>query len=986
MTRKKRNIKKLILLCAVGVLTGLLFLLTACGNAVAAPNVDKFKIDQTNKLTWEAVSGARSYVLEIKNVDLGDVEEVNAKRTSYSLADLLEGDYEIRIKAVAGNKNAKDSEWSEICYFSKEYETGCIYKLVNNVEYHISKIGSAMDNVVIEAEYRNKPVTAILETAFKGSTKITGIEIGENVQSIGRSAFYNCSNLTYVNFSKAKSLTTIGKAAFQNCRNIKEIVLPDSVTSIDEYTFAYCRGLESVDLGNGIQSIAGSAFSDCSALTSVVIPDSVTTIGEYAFSENDLLQSVSLGNGVQTINQYAFSGCKALTEVTFGEEGQLTTILDCAFKDCSALTEMKFPAGLKEIGANAFYMCTSLDTVVIPDSVDYVRKYAFHSTKLYFDAVEAGDDFIYADKWVVDCTIKERPKMEEENQSVGKVLQKITKDSFDREVVGIADRTFYGCTDLESVVLGESVKYLGERAFSHCSSLYSIDLSATSIKTIGVRAFEYCKYLSKVKLGKELPSGEVISPVERIEQYAFAYCERLINTLSGEFIPEASAQSKGITSIGQYAFYKTGLWNSPTAGVVYAGNWIVGYNGENISEVTLKEGTVGIAEYAFYNCATLTTVKSLNLAKYIGRGAFSKCSSLDRVILNKDLERIEPYTFYGCSVLFDISLPLKLQSIGKSAFSKCEKLNGLNFQTTKLKVIEDYAFNACTNIETIVFNGEIEYIGAYAFYKCAMLNSLTLPDSVKELGNRSFGNCTKLGSIAFGKGLTKIGERAFQNAQELKKIVIPSNIVEIGNYAFYKCFNVEEIVLEEGVEIIGDNAFFGLNKLQRLTLPNSIKSIGKYAFKGCEYLQSVVIGENVQSISAHAFYGCKQLTIYVLADSLPEGWHARWNSSYRPVIWGCEMEEGILTSVTIDKNTISKRDGHVIVSPKREGYTFEAWRAEMDGVEVTYMADKIDTVPVGTTLYAVWTEGDEPLIKLPSEEESNDSDSLSDSSSDSSAT
>ena len=167
MTRIRNYIKNLTLLVAVGLLTGLLLLLTACGNAVAAPNVDKFKIDQTNKLTWEAISGARSYVLEIKNVESNEVEEVNAKRTSYSLANLLEGDYEIRIKAVAGNKNAKDSEWSEICYFSKEYETGCIYKLVNNVEYHISKIGSAMDNIVIEAKYRNKPVTAILDTAMR---------------------------------------------------------------------------------------------------------------------------------------------------------------------------------------------------------------------------------------------------------------------------------------------------------------------------------------------------------------------------------------------------------------------------------------------------------------------------------------------------------------------------------------------------------------------------------------------------------------------------------------------------------------------------------------------------------------------------------------------------------------------------------------------------------------------------------------------------
>jgi len=128
--------KKIKLFATIGLLAGCLAILSACGNAIDAPNADGFTVDKNNKLSWKPVSGARYYVVQITDVDTGEVREVNAKKTSYSLSTLQQGDYEIRIKAIAGANDTDDSKWSEICYckeneicFYKEMPIGNIYEI-----------------------------------------------------------------------------------------------------------------------------------------------------------------------------------------------------------------------------------------------------------------------------------------------------------------------------------------------------------------------------------------------------------------------------------------------------------------------------------------------------------------------------------------------------------------------------------------------------------------------------------------------------------------------------------------------------------------------------------------------------------------------------------------------------------------------------------------------------------------------------------------
>ena len=112
------------------------------------------------------------------------------------------------------------------------------------------------------------------------------------------------------------SVTSIGDFAFLGCSGLNSVSIGNSVTSIGDATFFYCSSLTSVTIGNSVTSIGEQAFYGCSGLTSITIPNSVTSIGYCAFLGCSGLNSVSIGNSVTTIENYAFQLCSGLTSIT----------------------------------------------------------------------------------------------------------------------------------------------------------------------------------------------------------------------------------------------------------------------------------------------------------------------------------------------------------------------------------------------------------------------------------------------------------------------------------------------------------------------------------------------------------------------------------------------------------------------------------------------------------------------------------------------
>ena len=201
--------------------------------------------------------------------------------------------------------------------------------------------------VFLDRTYR---VTGIGEDAFNNSGRLTSVVIPNSVTSIGSSAFQMCTGLTSIEIPN--SVTSIGNNAFMVCTALASIEIPNSVTSIGGGVFSGCSGLTSIVIPNSVTSIGKSAFYGCKGLTSIEIPNSVTRFGDYAFQMCTGLTSIEIPNSVTSIGDYAFYGCSGLTSIEI--PNSVTSFGDYAFENCTGLTNVTIGTSVTSIGNHAF--------------------------------------------------------------------------------------------------------------------------------------------------------------------------------------------------------------------------------------------------------------------------------------------------------------------------------------------------------------------------------------------------------------------------------------------------------------------------------------------------------------------------------------------------------------------------------------------------------------------------------------------------------
>ncbi|MBR2715201.1 MAG: leucine-rich repeat protein, partial [Ruminococcus sp.] len=200
--------------------------------------------------------------------------------------------------------------------------------------------------------------------------RLNEVVIGNSVTTIESSAFNDCISLSKINLPN--SLTAINSSAFYNCKSLESITIPNSVTEIDNYAFYDCSSLESVSLPEGMLKIADYTFYGCSALKEADIPFGTTTISNYAFKNCTALEKVTIPRTVKNIYNQAFMGCETLKEVNIADYS-ITEIKSDTFKDCPSIEKIVFPKGLTKIGSQAFMNCTSLVDITIPESVTSIE-------------------------------------------------------------------------------------------------------------------------------------------------------------------------------------------------------------------------------------------------------------------------------------------------------------------------------------------------------------------------------------------------------------------------------------------------------------------------------------------------------------------------------------------------------------------------------------------------------------------------------------
>lgn len=949
-----------VLLCVFSL--SLVLGLTACASdKIAMP--DNLTVDEENTLTWDEVDNCKGYTIEVTDYVTKEVKEFSTRKATYSLTVLTEGDYDIRIQALPSTRRLKSSDWSKTMFFHKEYETGCVYALINNDrEYEISRVGRASGAFTLEDEYRGKPVTRIADGAFRKSRSITLVTLGKNIAYIGESAFNYCTNLETIVIPN--TVSEIGSSCFQLCTSLKEVNIPTGVSVIGNNTFESCKSLKSITLHDRITEIGESAFNGCVALTEVTIPDSVEVIYKSAFSGCSSLAKVTLGEGLVYIYNSAFSKCDLSEGVQFGTSGNLVYIGNYAFSYCTGLKGADIPEGVELIGTNCFTGSTNFEHITIPDSCSYVGYAITYKTKMFTEEEnETGTEFIYADKWLVGV-----PQPLKDNlKYIGGTKQAGESDDERIQIrsgtVGIAVDACQRMLQLEEVTLPNSIKYISGYAFERCEKLWSFNAySCKNLVSLGTGVFYEDILLSSVSLGSNL---------KEIGEYCFYKCESL-------HLPDESnihrIMPDSIEEVGGYAFYKSGIWDdAEEESVIYVGNWAVGRGSAGTSSITLKAGTVGIANYALSDATgekreqRLTSVKTTDESLlYIGEGAFYCCSELITFEIGSYVKHINDFTFYGCESYQNAGRPLRLEHIGRSAFYDCQSLKTFDLSSCQdLSEIGIFAFGYCSSLEEIYLPEFITEIKPYTFYECDALKSVSIPEGVESIGKQAFLGCDNLQTVTFEQsenateGLEVIGDSAFYLCYSIEEIALPDTVTTVSDSAFYGCVGIKELKLSDSLTYIGDSAFYNLNVLTDVIIGKNVEYIGTYAFGNCENLKSITLSKEVEWIGAYAFFQCSFSTIYTDATEALEDWHGRVNPSYLPIVWGVTLSDDASYVVSFTKTETSVENANEynrVTAPSRKGYDFVGWTTVEGGTSPEYGASDLVSLENGVTVYAIWRE------------------------------
>ena len=548
----------------------------------------------------------------------------------------------------------EDGSGISIEYYYGDGETVVIPEKIDGKAVKEVRISNFCANEKIKELYIKEGVTKLssspLITQTKATTTLERIVLPKSVKVIESNAFYGFPKLKYINLPDG--MEKVGGSIFKGCTALTETYLPKECFNNGYATLSGCN-IKSIVIPEGITGVGYCEFADC-GVERVTLPSTLKEI-EYGAFLRCPIEEINLPEGLEIIDDRAFSGTK-LKEIVIPKSVKAMTEL--SFSDIDGFERVIFlgdaPSGFTDWELHVsepsdFYEIHVSETA---NGFSFPRWNGFPIR--YTDSSEmpkAENDFEYYETEGGITVTKYFG-----NKTEITIPEKING----RSVTAIEMRAFSCDKEIKSVVIPDSVEYIGDRAFFGCDALESITLPK-NLKEIGDYAISSCDVLKEIII----PEG-----VEKIGNEAFS-SNRALQRVS---LPE------GIKEWG------SGLFS----------------NCYELSDVVLPSDMTEIPDGMFFATRKLTTVNIPDSVKKIGESAF-RSSEITDIVLPEGIEIIEDYAFESAVKLKTLNLPDGLTYIGEEAFesSSIETL----VIPESVETIWGWTFNCCYHLQSITFLG-----------------------------------------------------------------------------------------------------------------------------------------------------------------------------------------------------------------------------------------------------------------------------------------
>ena len=638
--------------------------------------------------------------------------------------------------------------------------------------------------------------------AFANCTTLTSIALPQSVHAIDEGCFRGCTSLATITWSE--ELTAIGDYAFAECSALGEVHIGKKISSIGNSAFAGCSSLRSITLPSNVKSIGNAAFANCQGLTTADLPQGITTIGEQTFSNCESLTTISLVSTINEIGDKAFSNCRSLSAIDIPDG--VTKIGAEAFYGCKALSEVVIPDGVTELGYQAFYGCGNLTAITLPDNISKFGYQAFDGCNIKEITVSAitGDIALLNKRFGANAITAFKGKYASPDGHA------LIKEGVLCHVVPI---------DIDSYSIPWGITKIGDRAFEGCNKLTRVVLPNSLIE-IGLDAFRECNSLKEVII----PSS-----VTMIESEAFAHCSALSRITLHDTI--SMIGDSAFESVQDINVYITDLEKYCAGGIIshLPGRKHLYLNNEPLTHLVIPESVTEIGSYTFADCIDLESVTIPSGLTTLGEGAFKGCDSLTALTITGNMEQINPDAFSGCTI-------------------------------NEVSVLIGDLAKYCTANNTHLLPGT-----KHLYFGGEELTELVIPEGVTEVGSNAFVGCPSLRSVTLPNSLKMVGEGAFKESS-IEQVTFSKATTAIEKEAFAHCRSLREIDFCEGLTSIGESAFRGCD-IRTVVIPNSVTTLLAGAFAECKNLSTVELGLGITEIGNKAFGGCHSITTLTLGGN-----------------------------------------------------------------------------------------------------------------------